>query len=165
MQGDYFSKLQQQQPGTPTPTEVSTGPGAPQGVQQPLPSLTPEEEMNLQATEENLSRPEQKQRLVDLLEEAGIMEGVSEEEKKEIMTEIDNALEALEAGNIAAFQQNPVIQLVGSLVGGAAEMSQMNQGQGPTEQEMMQMEQEAQAADQQMAPDMAAMAGMGNASQ
>lgn len=163
MQGDYFSKLQQTQPGTPTPTEVSTGPGAP--MQAPLPALTPEEETNLKQTEENLSSAEQKERLVELLTEAGVMEGLSKEENKEVMMQIDNALKALEQGNIEAFQSNPIIQLVGSMVGGAAEMSQMNQGQGPNEQQMMQMEQEAEAADKQALPDMATMAGMGNAEQ
>jgi hypothetical protein len=69
-------------------------------------------------------------------------------------------LAALEAGDIEAFQQNPVTQLIGSIVGSAAEMSQMNEGQGPTEQEMMQMEQEADQADQAQQPDMASMAGM-----
>lgn len=166
MQRDYFSQMQSNQTGTPTPNEVSTGPGAPGSMgaasqqQPPLPALTPQEEMNLQETEENLSKPEQKQRILELLEEAGIMESASEEEKKEVMKQIDNALEALEKGDVQAFQNNPVIQLVGSLVGGAAEMTQMNEGQGPSEQQMMQMEQEAETADQQMAPDMASMAGM-----
>jgi hypothetical protein len=166
MQGDYFSKMQQQQAGAMTPNEVTTGPNQPMspmgpgaGMQQaPMPNISPEEIMDAQGGED-VSKPEQKERLMSLLEQAGILEDLSNEDMKEINMQIENALTALEQGNIEAFQNNPIIQLVGSLVGGAAEMSQMNEGQGPSEQQMQQMQMEAEQADAQTAPDMATMAG------
>jgi hypothetical protein len=149
MQRDYFSQMQANQTGTPTPNEISTGPGQPQGM---MPDVTLDE-----VGEEQLSTAEQKERIVAMLTDADIL---NESNEKQIMAEVDKMLAALEAGDIEAFQQNPVTQLIGSIVGSAAEMSQMNEGQGPTEQQMMQMEQEADQADQAQQPDMASMAGM-----
>lgn len=167
MQGDYFSKMQQQQAGAMTQNEVTTGPNQPMspmgsgaGMQQPpLPDISPEELKDVQGGED-VSKAEQKERLMDLLKQSGVLENMSKEDMKEVNKQLDNALTALEEGNLEAFQNNPIIQLVGSLVGGAAEMSQMNEGQGPSEQQMQQMQMEAEQADAQLTPDMATMAGM-----
>lgn len=172
MQRDYFSQMQANQTGTPTEQEISVGPGqgAPMGgPAQNLGQIGPimaqqGGDMKAELQESGLPTGEdmasQKERLMALMEELEIMEGLSDEDKKEVEAELDKALEALERGDLQAFQNNPLIQLIGSIMGAAGEMSQMNEGAGPTEQELAQMEQEAEAADAETSPDMASMAGM-----
>jgi len=156
MQRDYFSQMQANQTGTPTEQEISVGPG--QQAPAPDPNMgglgpMPEdlqmgdedfEAMGLPTGEDPAAN---KQRIIKLLEEAGILEGLNDEEMKEIMAQIDKMMEALEKGDVQAFQKNPITQMVGSLIGGAADV--VGQEQGSIEPDP-----EEQPAD------MASMAGM-----
>jgi len=169
MQRDYFSQMQANQTGTPTEQEISVGPGQQAAPIDNIAQAGPMMEqmggdMQADLQEAGLPTGQSKEdiraRLMAMIEELEILEGLSNEEVKEVEAELDKAITALEKGDVQAFQNNPVIQLIGSIMGAAGEMGEMNQGQGPTPEQMKQMEQEAEAADQETAPDMASMAGM-----
>ena len=81
-----------------------------------------------------------KQRLVDFLEQAGVMEGLEASEKQEIMQLVDQLVKDIEAENFEAVQQNPIMQLLAGV--------------------MEQFAMEEQGVSPEAAPaDMAAMAG------
>ena len=83
-----------------------------------------------------------KKRLVDFLDQAGVMEGLQASEKQEIMNLIDQLVKDIEAENFEAVQQNPIMQLLAGV--------------------MEQFAMEEQGASPEAAPaDMAAMAGPG----
>lgn len=67
-----------------------------------------------------------KARIIEVLEQAGALEGLDQAELQELMGLVDQLVKDMEAENFEAVEQNPIMQLLGAVfeemgVGGEAE--------------------------------------------
>lgn len=114
---DYFSKMQGQGKQKPAPA-----PAPEKGAPAPGPGPTADHgNPMLEGEEADLNPDNMRQRIMQMLEEAGIMQEVSsEEEQNEIMALVDQLVEDIIAGDQAAVEENPILELLASTVEGMA---------------------------------------------